>query len=854
MNEFFRRLRYLRNKRRFDQELANDMEFHCEMAARDANGHSMERRFGNALRLREEARDAWGWTWIDRIWQDIRYGARMLRKSPGFTLAAITMLAVGIGANVAAFGFFNLMVLRPIAVRDPATLVRFQRRSPQSYASNLPYPEMEFFAEHSRTLSAVLALNDSKLAIDGEEKPINAKFVTANLFSELGATAKLGRVLDPVRDAGKGVEPVVVLSEGFWERHFGADPLIVGKRIRLNDKPVVVAGVAAAEFSGLSMDNLDVWLPLQQQPYFISGSQLLTDFSAEGSGVKMFGRLQPGVAPKAAEAELRALAAELHHEHPNEIWKDESLPSEPGGYAKNIMGARHGTGTDHSNEFYPTMALVSTLVLLILAVACANLGSLLLARGMARAREIAIRVAVGAGRGRLIRQLFTESLLLAAFGSIAGLALGYFVLRGLMILTAVPAWLNPAPDWRVMVFAIGTGFAASIIFGLTPALQVVRQRQRATVMRQILVGTQVMASCVLLIVAGLLVRALNGALSTSPGFDYQRIVSIDPGLSAHGYAPERSRAYLEALEARLRNIPGVQSLSLTSAPPLGNKKISVGVEENGRVIDIHLNIIDPQFFQTMNIPLLGGRNFTRVDTHEIIVSQSLAHLVWPAENPLGKTLQIGDVTYSVIGISGNARIVMIQDSDDVEMYQLADAGDLPSMVVLVRTSGPPEGSVGLMASVARTVDGNVIPEVQLLKTSFRSKVQGAQYSAMTVSLLGLVALLLACLGIVGLVAYAVSQRTKEIGIRMALGAPPSHVISVVLRQFAVPNFIGLLVGIAGAAALSKFLRGQLYGVSNLDPMAYALAVGIFVLAAAVAALLPAKRALRVDPLTTLRYE
>ena len=288
MNELFRRLRYLLNRGRFERELANDMEFHREMAGREGAAH-----FGNSLRLREEAREAWGWTWIDRFSQDLRYAARMLRKSPGFTLAAVLTLGIGIGVNVAAFGFFNLMVLRALPVRDPGTLLRFQRLSPQSYASVLPYPEMAFFREYSKTLSAVLAWNRSGLTIEGEEKPLKAHFVTANLFSELGAVPRLGRLLDPVHDEASGAEPVVVLSHGFWQRHFGADPLIAGRTIHLNGKPATVAGVASDEFSGLSLDSADVWLPITQQPYFVIGSKLLTDFSVEGSGVAVWGRLQP---------------------------------------------------------------------------------------------------------------------------------------------------------------------------------------------------------------------------------------------------------------------------------------------------------------------------------------------------------------------------------------------------------------------------------------------------------------------------------------------------------------------------------------------------------------------------------
>ncbi len=850
MNELFRRIRYLLNRRRLDAELANDMEFHREMAERQRE----PARLGSTLRLREEARDAWGWTWIDRFSQDVRYAARMLRKSPGFTVAAVLMLAVGIGVNVAAFSFFNLMVLKPMSVREPDTLLRLKRRSPQGYASNLPYPEMTFLRDNSRTLATMLAVNDTKLNMEGAEKPVNASFVTANFFQEIGAPMTLDRILDPSRDGLPGAEPVVVLSEGFWQRRFGGDPSMVGKSIRLNGKPATVIGVASHEFSGLSLNSPDLWSPVLQQPYFVTGSTLLTDYSVDGMGVKVWGRLRQGVSPAAAEEELAFLVAELRKQHPADIWENERIPTEPGAYAKGIEGSHHGTGTENRSELLPIAAMVGSLAFLILAVACGNLGSLLLARGVAREREIAIRVAVGAGSGRLIRQLFTESLLLALLGSAAGLGLGYVVLRSLMVLTDAPVWLNPVPDWRVIIFALGIGFAAAILFGLTPALQVARQRHRATRIRQVLIATQVAGSCVLVIVAGLLVRALGHAMSAQPGFEYEHVVAIDPGLGGHGYSPAEARSYLDSLSNRLRGLPGIESVAMSSTQPLGNKKTTIGANIDGGKVEIHISSVDPQFFQTMKIPLLRGRGLMRGDTRAMVVSGSLARFLWSKEDPLGKTFDSSDVKYTVIGVVGNARMTALQDGDSTEAYFLAQDADLPSMVMVVKAAGPAEGLLPFLASTARSIDPKIFPEIQLLKTSYRRKIEGAEYSALSVSLLGFVALLLACLGIVGLLAYAVSQRTKEIGIRLALGAAPAHIVSVVLRQLSWPVAAGLLIGIGAAAALSQLLRQQLYGISNLDPLTYAAAMGIFIVSVAFAALLPARRALRVDPMLALRQD
>ena len=848
MSEFFRRLRYLLNRRRFDRELASDLEFHREMAAAE------NRPFGNTLQLREEAREAWGWTWIDRLSQDLSYAFRLLRKSPGFTFAAVLILSIGIGVNIAAFGFFNLMVLRPLPVRDPATLVRFQRLSPKAYASVLSYPEMAFFREHTTTLSAVLAWTPSTLRMEHEQGPLKAQFVTANFFSELGAAASLGRVLDPARDETNGAEPVAVLSYAFWQNRFGADPSLVGKSIRLNDKPVTVVGVASSEFSGLSLESPELWLPISQHPYLVSGSKLLTEYAVEGSGVTVWGRLRPGLTPKAAEGELRSLAAALRAGHPNDIWENESLPGSPGAYATSAINhSHHGMGTKDPNKLIPVAATAGALVLLILAVACGNLGSLVLARGVARAREITIRVAIGAGTGRLVRQLFTESLLLGVLGSVAGLGLGYVVLRYLIAVTATPAWMNPAPDWRVMLFAIALGFLSAILFGLTPAFQVVRQRHEAARVRQILIGAQVAASCVLLIVAGLLVQMLKHA-SGDPGFAYRQVVSIDPSLGNNRYSPAKARAYIDTVESRLRALPGVESVSSASTPPLGNKTVSIGLQIGGRVISIHTNSIEPGYFQTVNIPLLRGRDLLRGDTDAIIVSQSLAIAAWPGEDPLNKQLNMDGRKFTVVGISGNARVAQLEDHESTEVYFLAGAADMPWMVVLVKASARPEEVAPALASIAKAMDPEIIPDVQLMKTSFQNHLRNSQYSALSVSVLALVALFLACLGIVGLVAYAVSQRTKEIAIRMALGAKPSHVFALVMRQFALPVVVGLLVGLGGAVALSRILRQVLFGMGSLDPVAYLGAMGLFTAAVALASLFPARRAFLVDPMHALRND
>jgi predicted permease len=850
MLDLFRRLYYLIHRRRLERELANDMEFHREMAAREGRAN-----FGNALALREQAREAWGWTWLDRLAQDVRYAVRTLRKSPGFSLAAVLMLAVGIGVNCAVFGFFNLMMLRPLDVRDPGSLLRFHRRGTNQYAFAVPYPEAAFLAEHARTVS-MIGVNTSSVSIEDEEKPLEANFVTANFFRELGGASNLGRTLDPLLDAGADANPAIVLSHGFWLRHFGGDASAVGRTLRINNRAATVVGVAADDFSGVGsgIKQPAFWAVVTQQPYFVNGSHLLTDMSIESPGVTLWGRVRLGQTPKAVEQELQSLAAQLRHQYPVAVWENERLLSEPGGYVSSMtIGSRRGTGTEERDPIYPVFVLVGALTLMILGAACGNLGGMLLARGVAREREIAIRVAIGAGSRRLIRQLFTESLVLALLGAVAGLALGTTVVRSLLAASGVPTWLDASPDWRVAAFALGAGLFSAILFGLAPALQIGRQRHRTQVVRQVLIGVQVAASCVLLIVTGLVVRALDRANSSSPGFEYQRVVSLIPGLSRNGYSPARSRAYLDSLQDRLRAFPGVQSVALALSPPLGRVTITAGTDVEGHHAEFQINHVSAAFFETMGIPIIRGRALRDRERHVMVVSEALARSAWPGQDPVGKTMALGD-TFTVVGVSGSVRSMRFGQSDPGHAYFPIEEGDWPSLALLIKTAGSPREFARGIVTTARGLDANTFPEAELLSSSYRASVEGAEYSALAASTLGSIAQLLACFGIVGIVSYAVSQRTKEIGIRMALGARPGQVLSIVLGRLTAPVAVGLMLGVAGAAGFAQVLRGRLYGISHLDPAAYLGAVGVFLITVGVAAVVPARRALRIDPLRALRHE
>jgi predicted permease len=837
VGELWRRISYLFNRRRLDVELESDMEFHREMAARAGRSN-----FGNTLRMREQSREAWGWTWLDRLLQDLQYGARILARSPGFTTLAVLVLGIGVGVNVAAFSFFNMVALKPLPVRDPASLVRLERRSPDSYTSEMAYPSFAFYRDHARTLSAAIAiLGVPPMQIDDDLQPTSASFVTPNYFTELGTPAALGRLFTPSLDGSPASQPSVVLSYELWQHRFSGDPGVIGRTVRISKRPATVIGVLPYDFASLGGQHPELWMPIAQQPYFIQGSKVLTDWN--DSTLHMWGRLAPGITSKAAEQELRALTDQIRKQHPQAVWDNEFIQSSPGGHLQ-IMQPR----------MYEAAAIVGVLTLLILAVSCANLGGLMLARAVAREREIGIRIAIGAGRSRILRQLFTESMMLASLGSAAGLAFGCLTMRVLLSLPDTPRWVSALPDWRVLIFTAALTFLVATFFGLAPALQITRQRQQKTIVRQVLVAAQVAASCVLLIVAALLVRATQHLIYTDPGFGYEQLISIDPQLGRHGYSSETARAYLQQIQTRLRSVPGITSVSLVKLPPLGHTISNSTTQINGRNVTIYQNWVEPGFFATMRIPMITGRAFIPGEKHAVIVSESFARQQWPGQNPLGKQMGEGDAKDTVIGVAGDAHINALNDDDAAEQYWSAQPDDMPGMVVIVRAAGEPGSFTPAIKSISQSLDPKTLPEIRQIKLLYRENVSHLEMIATAVSAIGFVAVAMAGIGLIGLVAFTVSQRTKEIAIRIALGARPAAVLAAVLRQFSWPVLTGLILGTTAAALGSRLLRIVLYGVSNLDPVGYAAALIVLSGIVVIAALLPARRALHLDVARTLHYD
>ena len=837
---------------RMEKELDSELRFHFESQVADKMRSGMTEadarraarlEFGGLEQIKEDTRESRGTLWLASIGQDLRFGARMLARSPGFSLTAIMVLALGIGVNILAFSLYNLIALQSIPVRDPQSLVSFERRSAGGDISPaIPWSSVVFYRDNVKTLSALMAtLGGAPLVLDHDEQRVKPDFVSANYFSELGAAAAAGRLFDPSREDDAASSPVVVLSYPFWQRKYAGDPSIVGKTIHLAGKPATVIGVTSQSFANLGTQSQDVWLPLMQHTYFVDGSKQLND-PKFGGMIVVTARLAPGATIPQATQELLALTNQLRKMYPSVIWDNEYIRVSPGAHFLQF-----------DSHAYPVLALAGLLVLLILAVACANLGGLLMARGVSRKHEIQIRLSIGARRSRIFRQLFTESLLLAFLGSLAALPISALALRLALVYADAPTWMSAAPDWRVLVFTAVMAFIAALFFGLMPTLQMVKRTRGKTVAHQFVICAQVAASCVLLILAGLLVRATLHTIYTDPGFGYEQVLSLGFGLGDHGYTPATARAYLDQLQDRLRTIPGVSSVSLAFRPPLVNDEVMMtSIEVDGHTVLIYPNWVGPEFFQTMGIPLLRGRYLRRGDKNAVVLSESLARKRWPHEDPIGKQWKDGkDI---VVGVVGNTRAMELNNTDATEIYYPPTDENLPGMYVLIKTAGAPDGLAPAIKSIAGNLDNKLFPTITPLKVGFRKNVAQVEQIATIISLLGSIAIFLAVVGLLGLVTYAVSQRTKEIAIRLALGANRTEIFSTVLRRFAFPVLIGMIAGVGITAALSQVLRRMLYGISGLDPVSYLSAMTLLIVVLATAALLPIRRAFRIDIARILHSE
>lgn len=833
MRELLRRLSYLLNRRRLEREMAEEMAYHRALMAPDRRTN-----FGDDLRLREDAREMWGWTWLDRLQQDLTYGARVLRKAPGFTFTAMLVLGLGIGIPLSAFRVV-LTDLQGAAAPDPQSLVRLTRRAPGAQITSLAYPELAFYSANARSFRSVIgvsALNQaafSEAAAGGTSEAITVAFVTSNYFPEFGIAPILGRVLTP-DDERTDAEPAAVIGELFWRRRLGADPASVGRSIRVNGKGLKVVGVMPRSSSA----NLrsDIWMPLVRQPSVIEGSTLLTDWN---SALDAYGRLRPGVSPQTSQQETLALAASLRERWPDRIMKGEYLEARP------ILEF------DGDSDEFRILLTAAALVLLLLVAACANLGTLVLARGVRREREIRVRMAIGADRLRVVRQLFTESLLLAILSGLCALLLSTVVLAVMQLQGSSIA--SVVPDWRALAATFGAALLAAFVFGLPPAFRLASLVPHAGRARPIFLGVQVAVSCLLLVVSSLLVKSSRRLATADPGFDYRHLVWISPGLKAHGYAEPAAQAYLDLLRARTAALPDVRTTSQVWLGPWDDLHMSadwLGHRYAG-------NRVDSQFLDTMGIRLVRGRNFRPGEEGAAIVNERTAHALWPDQDALGKSLPWDSRRPIVIGIARNASTAVVGNPDPLEFYLPPSRRDAAESALLVRVSGSPRDLVRTLQATTRDLDERLQPRVQVVTDTYDREMMKASAAAAAIAVLGSVAILLSVIGLAGLAGYTVAQRTREIGLRIALGARARHIVRAIVAPMSGPIVIGSLCGALGGAAVATVLRSgipTMSGINVLDPLPYVTAIAFFAAVVALSILPPGRRATRINPSEALQHE
>jgi predicted permease len=818
---------------------------------------------------------------VEQVFMDLKVAARMLFRSPGFASVAILSLALGVGANITIFSLLDALLLKPLPGREPARLVTVYTSDfsgPRYGASS--YPDYLDFRARGKSFEGIAAYNIKPLLFTsgGRSRRVLAQLVSANFFDVLGLGASQGRTI--LRgEENPGPPPVAVLSDALWRSRFAADPAVVGRSIALNGKPFTVVGVGPAGFTGLVRGiGVDVFVPLATDPV-LTGDSL----AQRGSrNLMLIGRLASGKSLEQARAELDVVAAQLHAGYPD-LWTDRRgdprvvsvLPED----ASRILPMVRAPISAFLGVLFAAVGLV-------LLIACSNLASLLLARASARRREIAVRLALGARRSRLVRQLLTESLLLSVIAGAAGVVLAVVALR--LVLAFPPPLpfslaLDLQIDGRVLVFALLLSLASAVAFGLLPALGASRtdpmpalkagggeaSRRRRVAVRDLLVVAQVAGSLVLLVGAGLCLRSLSHAQAIDPGFDPDRALVFSLDLAAQGYDPGRGAALYSALQERLDATPGVASASFATYLPLtlgGSRRFVrvVGYEPGpGEDMAIRSTFVGADYFETMRTPLVRGRGFTAQDAPGtrpvVVVNEAFVRRYWPGRDGLGEKLVLGwndgDVTLDVVGVARDGKYLSLGEPPTPFVFYPQRQLYRSQMAVVVRTRGEPAALAPSVQRVVHSLDPALaVYDVKTLAAHLGTALYPARAAATLLALTGVMALLLAAIGIYGILSYLVTLRTREIGVRMALGAHREDVVRLVVGRGLLLAGAGLAIGLAAAIAVTRFASFLLYGTSPLDPVTFSSVVALLVGVALVAAWTPARRAARVEPVVALREE
>ena len=875
-------LRALLRRSQMESEMDAELRFHMETYAEDLVRSGMAREeatrrarleFGGVERVKEEGREARGVNLVESLLRDLRYGTSNMLRTPGFTAITVLTLALGIGATTAIFSAVNPILFESLPYPRPERIMVISEFGADSSRTRVAFHTYRELAARSRSFEtlAVTKIWQPTLVTPREPERFDGQFVSAGYFRVLGVPPFLGRDFEPSDDRFHGPH-VVILSDALWRRRFGGDAAIIGRKITLDDNSYTVIGVMPNTFENVLVPSAELWTPLQYDPGHIADSQT----REWGNHLRMAGRLQPGASIDQASRELKAIAGDPVPEFPRPPWASH----EQGLIVNSLQD-------DVTRSVKPALLAVLGAVLLVLVIACVNVTNLLLARGVRRRAEFALRTALGAGRTRLIRQLLTESLLLAATGGVAGMAVAQLGVRALVALSPaeLPRVNSIGVDGPVFAFGLGITTLIGLVVGLIPALRASRNEPQIALQessqrtvgghrrtRSALVVVEVALALVLLVSSGLLLRSLQLLFAVAPGFDASRLLTMQVQTYGRRYDDDATcnRFFAQALEA-VRNVPGVSAAAFTSQLPLSGDADVYGVQfENASdpndVEPAFRYGVAPGYFETMGIPLRRGRLFNAQDAaglpmRPVLINESLAKRRYPGQDPIGQRIRFGGAPNRpwdiIVGVVGDVKqtSLAVSQSDAVYVTTAQWLWADGTQWLVVRTRGDAAALAPAVRQAIWSVDKDQpVVRVATMEGLLAASAAQRHFALILFETFALVALMLAGAGIYGVLSGSVAERTREIGVRLALGATNQSILALVIRQGMTLTGIGVAFGLAGAAAASQAIAAMLFGVSPLDPVTY---LGVIVLLAAMSVIacgVPALRAMRVDPIVALRYE